>query len=251
MITDPVFYALAVPAVVALGLSKGGFAGAGQIATPLLALLMPPLDAAALLLPIMITQDALSVWIYRRDFDRRNLKIMVPGALVGIGSAWLLAVHVSDATILLGVGIISAAFVVHAWLAERPDVNKTPKVAPGVFWGGLSGFTSTLIQAGSPPYQVYVLPQQLPKLTFVGTTAIFFATINAVKVVPYFALGHFSPRNFATSVALLPLAVLTNFLGVWLVTRISTILFYRLAHILVFVISLELIREGALILWRG
>ena len=38
IITDPLFYLLALPAVMVLGLSKGGFAGVGQMATPLLAL---------------------------------------------------------------------------------------------------------------------------------------------------------------------------------------------------------------------
>ena len=49
VITDPVFYMFAVPAVIALGLSKGGFAGVGLVATPLIALYLPPLEAAALI----------------------------------------------------------------------------------------------------------------------------------------------------------------------------------------------------------
>ena len=88
VITDPLFYRSAVPAVVALGLSKGGFAGVGQIATPMLALVMPPLEAAAILLPIMMAQDAAALWVYRKDWSPRILLIVMPGALIGIGLAW-------------------------------------------------------------------------------------------------------------------------------------------------------------------
>ena len=66
IITDPLFYLLAIPAIVALGIGKGGFAGVGMISTPLLALVMPPLQAAAILLPILLCQDVISVWVYRR-----------------------------------------------------------------------------------------------------------------------------------------------------------------------------------------
>ena len=109
----------------------------------------------------------------------------------------------------------------------------------------LAGFTSTLIQAGSPPFQVHVLPQRLPKMTLVGTSTLFFAAVNAMKVAPYFALGQFSTENLAASLALLPLAIATNFLGVWLVRRTPTELFYRIAYVLVFLICLALIWQGA------
>jgi uncharacterized membrane protein YfcA len=250
--TDLTFWIAAFVAVGVLGLSKGGFAGVGQIATPLMALFLPPLEAAALLLPIMLLQDAISVWFYRRDWDARNLTILLPGAMLGILAAWLLASYVSDAFVKFGVGAISIVFILQSWLttppAERPGL---PPIVPGVFWGGLSGFTSTLAQAGSPPFQVYVLPQRLPKLTFVGTTAIFFALVNAVKVVPYFALGNFSTKMFTVSLALMPLAILTNAIGFWVVRVMPTILFYRIAHVLILLISLELVRSGLVgMFWR-
>src|ERR1700688_2114814 len=97
IITDPLFYLLALPAVVALGLSKGGFAGMGQMATPMLALVMPPLEAAAIMLPIMIVQDATALWVYRKAWSGRIIAIVIPGAIVGVGAGWLLAAHISDA----------------------------------------------------------------------------------------------------------------------------------------------------------
>ncbi len=244
MITDPLFFLVAVPAVACLGLSKGGFAGVGMLATPLVALVLPPLQAAALLLPILILQDAISIWVYRRDWDGWNLKVMLPGAVIGVAAAWLLAAHLSDAFIRLAVGLIGIAFVLNAWFGRTPQKTARPSTASGLFWGGVSGFTSTLSQAGGPPFQVHVLPQRLPKLTLVGTTTLFFAAVNAMKIVPYLALGQFSPRNLATSAVLLPLAVLTNFLGVWVVRQTPTELFYRIAYVLVFLISAALLWQG-------
>jgi uncharacterized membrane protein YfcA len=250
--SDPVFYVAVIAAVTALGLSKGGFAGIGQIATPLLAVFMPPLEAAAILLPIMMLQDAMAVWVYRKDWDARNVKIMLPGAIVGIGIAWVLAAYLSEPMVRIAVGVISIVFVLHIWFA-RPKVGTEPgppNRLRGLFWGSLSGFTSTLCQAGSPPYQVYVLPQNLPKMTYVGTTAIFFALVNALKVVPYFALGQFSAGGLAISLALVPLAIAANFLGFWVVRRMPTALFYRIAYVLVFLISLELVRSGVVDILR-
>jgi uncharacterized membrane protein YfcA len=244
VITDPLFFLVAVPAVACLGLSKGGFAGVGMVATPLVALVLPPLQAAALLLPILILQDAISIWVYRRDWDGHNLRIMLPGAVAGVCLAWLLAAHVSDAFIRLAVGFIGIAFVLNAWFGRTPHKGMEPNARSGLFWGGVSGFTSTLSQAGGPPFQVHVLPQRLPKMTLVGTTTMFFAAVNAMKVVPYLALGQFSTRNLATSAVLLPLAVVTNFLGVWVVRQTPTELFYRIAYVLVFIISSALIWQG-------
>ena len=131
-----------------------------------------------------------------------------------------------------------------------PRPASAGSVPAGVVWGALSGFTSTICQAGGPPYQMYVLSQKLPKMLYVGTTAMFFASLNAMKVVPYVALGQFSTKGFGTSLAMLPLALAANQLGFFLVRRISQELFYRLTLILMLVISVELTREGILQLWH-
>ena len=245
-ITDPLFYALAVPAVVALGLSKGGFAGVGQMATPMLALIMPPLEAAAILLPIMMAQDAAALWVYRREWNGRILLIVIPGALIGIGAAWALAAHISDAAVRVFIGVTTIAFVLYNWIgsAHIARAPGRPAVASGVFWGALSGFTSTLCQAGGPPYQMYVLSMQLPKMTFVGTSAIFFAVMNWLKVIPYVALGQFSTKGLSTSLVLVPLAIAANQLGFWLVRRISQQRFYQVTLVVMFVISLALLHSG-------
>lgn len=253
LITDPVFYLFAIPAVVLLGISKGGFAGVGIVATPLLALIMPPLQAAAILLPIILLQDALSCWVYRRDWDPWNLAVMLPGAVVGVGAAWLLAAHVSDGTILLIVGTIALVFVVHAWWFRnvKPENLPKPHAALGFTCGGAAAFTSTLIHIGMPPYYIFVLPQRLPKLIYVGTTCWFFGLMNTMKLVPYFALGQFSTSGLVTSAALIPIAVASNFLGIWLVRVTPEAMFYKLTNVLVLLLGLELTRRGASAVFFG
>jgi uncharacterized membrane protein YfcA len=251
IITDPLFYAFAVPAVVMLGLSKGGFSGIGMVATPFLALVLPPLQAAAILLPIILLQDILSCWIYRCAWDPWNLKVMLPGAVIGVGAAWFLAAHVSEAVIRLLVGLIALGFALNAWLrSKRVDQIAHPNAAHGMAWGGLAAFTSTLIQIGGPPYYAFVLPQRLEKILYVGTTVWFFAIVNMMKVAPYFALGQFSTAGLATSAVLIPLAVVSNMLGVWLVRLTPEVLFYKITNVLVLLIGIELTRQGVMGLVR-
>jgi len=177
---------------------------------------------------------------------------LVPGSVLGIAAAWVLASHVSNAAIELSVGTIGLCFVLHTWvgawfrpfLEQKPPELQQPQMAMGFLWGSLAGFMSTLVQVGTPPYQIHILPQRLDKLTLVGTTVIFFALMNLMKIVPYFALDQFSPRTVSTSLALLPLAVATNFLGIWLVQKTSTEQFYRIAYFLMLFISLTLLWQG-------
>ena len=250
MLTDPYFLAAVIPAVIVLGLAKGGFAGIGTIATPLVALVLPPFDAAALLLPILIVQDAISIWVYRKDWSGENLQIMLPGAVAGIGLAWFLAAQLPEAMVRLIVGTIGLAFVLNVWFGRKP-AQAGPNARKGVFWGAVSGFTSAFANAGGPPFQIYILPQKLPKLTLVGTTTIFFAAVNWMKVVPYLALGNFSHHGIVLSLTLMPLAIAANFLGIWLVRVTPFELFYRIAYALVFLLSLALIWQGSTALWRG
>jgi uncharacterized protein len=255
VIDDLLFYLVAVPAVILLGLGKGGFAGLGMISVPLLTLRVPILQAATIILPLLVTQDAISVWTYRRAWSAWNLKVLMPGAVLGMTAGTLFASHVSNAAIEIAGGAIGLTFVLYRWLgrwlwphlmrsAEKP-VRPHPLL--GVFWGSLTGFMSLLINVGAPPYQIHILPQRLDKLTFVGTTVILFAFMNLMKVPSYFLLGQFSVPNFLTSLALLPLAIASNFFGIWLVRKTPTEPFYRITYLLMFAISLALILQG----WKG
>jgi uncharacterized membrane protein YfcA len=248
--SDPVFLLTALGAVILIGLAKGGFSGLGMAATPLLALAMPPLQALAILLPILLVQDIVSVWWYRRDFDAWNLKVMIPGAVLGVCIAWALAYVVSDDVVRFAIGLIGVGFVLNVWFGQLPPPGR-PSALSGVVWGAGAGFTSAIASAGSPPYSVHILPQRMEKMKLVGTTTLFFAAVNVMKVAPYFALGQLNLENLLISATLLPLALATNFLGFWLVLRTPAGLFYRIAYVLVFLISAALTVQGAAGLLRG
>ncbi len=244
IITQPLFYAFAVPAVIFLGVAKGGFSGASIAATPLLAIYLPPLEAAALLLPILICQDIISIHAYWRQWSAWNLKVLLPGAALGVALGWLFASHVSDDAIRILVGITALVFVANVWFGGNRPQQKQGSALGGLFWGAVSGFASFASQGGAPPFQVYTLPQRLPKMVFVGTTTIFFAAVNLMKIVPYFMLAQFSARNLATSLLLLPIAVAANLAGIWLVKSVPTAQFYRVTYVLLFLL-------GSVLAWQG
>jgi uncharacterized membrane protein YfcA len=240
------FYLAAIPAVILVGLSKGGFSGLSLLSIPLLALVTSPIRAAAIMLPILIVQDVVSVWAYRRSFNRRIVTVMIPGGILGILVAAITAAYVTDAIVVLGVGLISSGFVLYTWV--RPsgshETLRTGSIPSGVIWGACSGFTSFIANAGGPPFQVYVLPQRLSPQLYAGTMTMVFAAINWLKVGAFFAIGQVSLKNFSISATLFPLAIAATLAGIWLVRRVSGRLFYRIIYALTFLIGVKLIFDG-------
>ena len=244
---DPFFVAIAVAAVLIVGLSKAGLLGGlGVVGVPLLTLVMAPRDAAGMMLPVLLCMDAVAIWMYRKECDWSLLKIMLPGAAIGTLVGWALWAVVSDAVVLLMVGVVTLIFVADAILPLRKKLEGLPPSKPwGVLWGGVAGFTSFISHTGGPPYQIYVLPRRLPPAVYAGTTAFFFAIVNTAKLVPYYFLGQLNVQNLTMSAALAPVGVLGVFIGIYLVRRIDARLFYRIAYWLVFLLALQLIWEGS------
>lgn len=244
---DPYFIVVAISAVLVVGLSKAGLLGSlGMVGVPLLSLVMPARDAAGMMLPVLLAMDVIAVWTYRKDVDWRILRIMLPGAAVGTVLGWLLWSIVSDAAVLLFVGVVTLLFILDAILPLRKKLEGLPPSRPwGVFWGGFAGFTSFISHTGGPPFQIYVLPQRLPPAVYAGTTAVFFAIVNTAKLIPYFFLGQLNVHNLQLSAALIPVGIIGVLIGVALVRRISMAWFYRIAYWLVFLLSLKLIWDGA------
>jgi uncharacterized membrane protein YfcA len=255
MILDPLFYVAAVPAVALTGLSKGGFGGAfGFAAVPLMALVISPVQAAGLMLPILLIMDVVAVIAYRRTFDRRVVRLLLPAAVVGTAAGWATASVVSDDAVRIVVGLIALAFVGRVFLHERRRARvadgRLPPPPPqpawmAHLWGGLAGYTSFVAHAGGPPYQTYVVPLRLEPVLYAGTSAIFFAILNTVKVVPYAALGQFDAENLTTAAVLAPVAIFSTWIGVRLVRVIDERLFYRILFVSILLIAVKLIWDGA------
>jgi len=242
--TDLFFYAVAIPAVIFTGLAKGGFSGVGQISVPLLAIAVSPVQAAAILLPILLIQDAVGVWAFRHNWDAHILKVMVPGAAVGILAGTLLAAWVSVTAVLATLGAISILFALYQlWGKRAAALAAAPRSsAPvGFALGIASGFTSQIAHAGLPPFQMWVLRKKLPPATFIGTAAIYFAILNCVKVPAYAALGQFTRENLLAALTLMPVAIASTVAGVVLVKRVPADGFYTVIYLLMIGVGCQLI----------
>lgn len=247
MPSDIAFFLCASIAVILSGLAKGGFAGVGALAMPVMALAIDPVRGAAILLPILIVQDAVSVWAFRRTWDGTVLAVMLPGMAVGIVIAYLFAARVPETAVLGVLGFISILFGLHRLWMERGGAAAVPSGSPlwvGTLFGVASGFTSQIAHAGSPPFQMWVLPRHLPRDALVGTTAIAFATMNWMKVPAYAALGQFTRANLTVTAMLVPVALLATLAGVALVRRIDAARFYTLIYVLMVLLGIKLMIDA-------
>jgi len=248
-IADPLFYAVAVPAILIVGISKGGVAGGlGSVSVPMIAMVISPIQAAAIMLPILCLMDLFGLYAYRGVWDRRNLMLMLPGALVGIGLGTLTFRYLSDDGVRLIVGVVALGFVIWNWLGpklmRRAADHRTEPGPAGLFWAGISGFTSFVAHAGGPPVHVYLLPQRMDKTLYVGTLVVFFTAVNYTKLVPYGFLGQLSANNLGAALILSPLAPLGIWMGVRFHRMLSESLFYTLCYVFLSLTGIKLIWDG-------
>lgn len=242
---DPAFYAVAVPAVLLIGLSKSGFAaGFGSLATPMLALTLPAPQAAAIMLPLLLVMDATGVQQMWRDRDPALLRRLLPWGLLGIGVGFALVGRLSPQAVAGLLGFLTLAF-----LAQRVFTRPRRDRPPAPAWVGhgcavASGFTSFVAHAGGPPMYAYLLPLRMDPRVLSGTMAVFFSAINLAKVLPYAALGLLDARNLVTSLLLVPLAPVGVWAGVWLVRRVAATWFYRLAYVGMFLTGTKLVWDA-------
>lgn len=231
LITDPFFYAVAIPAVLLLGISKSGFgAGFGSLAVPMMAMAVTVPQAAAILMPVLLLMDVLGMAAFRKNVDRQLLTFLLPFGLFGIVVGALLF-KLLDAQLVAGiVGVFTLMFLAQRLLfPPRPDSPPPPRWV-GALLTITSGFTSFIAHAGGPPLNAYVIPLRLSPVLFTGTLAFFFFFINLSKWIPYAWLGLLDMRNLTTSLVLLPLAPIGVWVGVRIAHRIRPVLFYRMIY---------------------
>lgn len=246
IITDPWFWALAIPAVTINGVSKAGLGGgAGGVAVPLIALVLSPVQAAAIMLPVLCVMDLAGLKAYFGRWEPRIMRIIVPAGVLGCLAGTFTFRYLNDSLMRILLGTIALGYLAYSLAPRREREGAPPPSAwQGRFWGALSGFTSFVSHAGGPPLLVYLLPQKLEKVVFVATSMVFFAALNYAKIIPYLWLGLFDSRNLMTSLALVPVGVAGVYLGVWLQQRISAELFYRIIRVLLFATGSKLLFDG-------
>ncbi|QRM56627.1 sulfite exporter TauE/SafE family protein [Sinorhizobium sp. BG8] len=252
---DPTIYLAAVPAVILVGLTKGGMGEAlALLGVPILAMAIPPAQAAAILLPILIVMDMVSLWIWRSSNNRRLIEIMLPGALIGIFVGWATSAYVPRDALRFIIGVITILFAVRyfytRWQA-RFGILVAPKphrLVPAVLLSTLSGYGSFVAHAGGAPFQIYGLPLKLPPRDYTGAAVRFFAILNAVKLIPYFALGQLDTANLYISATLVPLAAIATMIGGFLIKRMKPEVFYPFMYTMALLAGIKLAADGLMAL---
>ena len=245
IITDPFFYAVSIPAVLLLGISKSGFgAGFGSLAVPMMALAVTVPEAAAILMPVLFVMDVLGMAAYRKDFDLPLVRQILPFGVLGIAIGALLFKILQAHAVAAIVGGFTLLFLAQRLLFPPKAGSAPPPVWLGAMLATTSGFTSFIAHAGGPPINAYVIGLRLSPVKFTATMAFFFFVVNLCKWIPYAWLGLLDMRNMSTSLVLLPLAPVGVWMGVWLARRISQVLFYRFLYA-------GMLLTGVKLLWDG
>lgn len=242
------FFAIAGPAVLFAGISKGGFgSGAAFAAAAILALVVEPGLALGVMLPLLMLIDVATLRPYWRKWSWPDARVLILGGVPGVAlGAALYSVADADLFRLL-IGGISIGFV--GWQVAqargliRPFQNRLP-VWAGWIAGSVAGFTSFVSHAGGPPAAVYLLSQRLSKTEFQATTVLLFWAVNIVKFVPYAFLGLFTLETLKANIVLAPFALLGAWLGVKAHHLVPEWLFFRITYILLVVTGSKLIWDA-------
>lgn len=244
------FFLAAVPAVMLVGLSKGGIGGAiALLGVPIMSFAVDPVQAAAIFLPILLLMDAVALWSWRNYNDPKTLMMIMPGGLIGIAAGWATSAYVSDNALRVVIAVATILFSIrYFWQVyglKREAGEPLPhRPVAATFWGSLSGYASFVAHAGGPPFQIYVLPMQLDPKNYTGASIRFFAIVNAVKVIPFFFLGVLDTRNLALSATLLPVALISTILGATFVKHLKAEFFYPMSYALALIAGLKLLWDG-------
>lgn len=248
--TDPFSIAVAVFVAILVGLSKGGLGGAMAIlGVAVLSLIIPPVQAAGILLPILLVMDFIGCWVWRKHWDLPMVKALLPAGLLGVFVGWALATFISDAVVRLIVGTIACIYLATylRGLVGAAPPPRAPNLLRGSLWSFVAGYGSFVAHAGGPAYQVYAMPLRAAPTVYTATSTLYFTLINIAKMPPYAALGQLHAGNLVTSLVLMPIAAVATVAGAWLVHRIPMRVFYPLMHLMLAMVAAKLLWDG----WQG
>jgi uncharacterized membrane protein YfcA len=250
-------HSLAAAAVLVIGIAKSGFGGGvGILAVPMFVLAMGPKRGLGAMLPLMLVADAFSVYHHWGSWDRRNLVVLMPGTITGMGVgiallAWLLAEHgtgqpplaSAEHSMRVAIGMICVLYVVGNVVRNRyaPHWRWNANWGTGTTAGTSAGIVSTLAHAGGPVTAIFLLGQHLPKRQFIGTTVVYFFIVNALKLIPYGYLGMIDTSTLTYGLWLLPLVPLGTLAGAHLNRVMGEALFRNSIMILVLLTGLKMV----------
>lgn len=248
MVLDGTFWALAIPAILFAGISKGGFgSGAAFAATPFLALAVDPALAVGFMLPLLMVMDVTGLRAYWGKWDRQNAMALMIGGAPGVIVAALLFPFLNADALRLLIGLVALGFVLFqvmrgAGLISIPQREFSAPIAWG--WGAMAGFTSFISHAGGPPAAIHLLSQRLSKTAYQGTTVIAFFWINLVKLPAFFATGLISWDMLGTNLLFVPVAILGTVLGVFAHNLVPEKLFFNITYVLLVITGSKLIFDA-------
>ncbi len=226
-----------------IGLTKGGMGAVlAVLIIPLLTLVMPVPDAVSLSLPLLLIGDVFAIWMYWKTWDTRHVKLMIPFAIIGILVGTTLLATLPDLTLRRLVAAFTLLFVGFKLIDERlTNVRYEHRNWHAYLAGGVSGVGSALANVGAPPFTAYLLMQDLSPQRFVGTTTLYFAFINVLKLPGLVVVGLLDLNDLIGVVWALPLIPLGVWLGRWMVDRLNRKLFERFMLVVLVIASFALL----------
>jgi len=235
-------WVIAIFVVWLTGISKAGFGGAlGGVSVPLLALVIPAPQAAALLLPVLYAIDWLGIRVYWKDFSREEMRRLLPGAICGVVIGSLCLGLLDPVWVELAVGVIAVGLGIYRLVPRGGQDQGRAGIGSAWFWSGVSGFTSALAHAGGPPLFAYLSHRQLDGRRFVATASTFFVIVNLLKMPAYIAAGLLQPRLLLVSLILMPIVPIGIRTGVWLQRRLAPQVFQKVFTVILLLTGTELV----------
>ncbi len=236
--------------VALIGVSKAGFGGGlGMLSTPISVLALTlmghsPEFALGFLLPLLIVGDAFSALHYRGRWEMENLKVLLPGIVVGVLLGSQLIGRFSPRQLNLVIGSLAAGFVVFQFVKEailKLEGTLKPGLGNGTLFGFAAGVTSSFAHGAGPVMSMYLIPQKMPKEVHVATRVLIFTCVNWIKAPFFVAAGVINPTTLLASVKFVALVPVGVAVGVWLNRRFSEEGFMKAVYALTFLAGLQLI----------
>ncbi len=252
MVLDIWFFALAIPAVIFAGVSKGGFgSGAAFAATPILALVIAPGMSLGIMLPLLMLIDVSALGPYWARWSLRDAVVLILGAVPGVLLGIWLYTRADPDVLRFMIGAVAILFVVYQGARARgylrggaAALSGSGATGWGLGAGVVAGFTSFISHAGGPPAAIYLLSRKLDKTTYQATTVLVFWAVNILKFIPYAALGIFSAETIKVDLILAPFAVLGAFLGIKAHHLVPERLFFGLTYVMLLATGTKLIFDA-------